>query len=763
MNMFYTNYYIFQFEFKIVNIFNSFAYLGYYDDILLLINPKLLNSVMMRSSSSSSKININSVVKVKDDVGSVTSNQSKFDKKHKPNFYEQDSIKLKKSKVKLIKNKQKSSDDIEDAKLFVNTSDDLFTQSLLNRSSIKSLKASSKNKKRYKLKLDPLKYDNVFQDSLQSQQDDNSLQSDKSILLNKPLSINDLSLNINVPEAEIITYLFLNKGISATINDILDLSIIRSIAENYGFNLLESSSTKGVDDFITQYVSIKADSLMTIKRAPVITLLGHVDHGKTSLLDSILKTNLVGKESGGITQAISGYEIVWNYKLEQHKLIFLDTPGHESFKKMRLRGAKVTDIALLVIAVDDGLKPQTIEAINYIKDMSLSCIVVITKSDKLSNNLSKIKQDLANYDMLCKEWGGSISVIEVSAINDKNIDLLLSEICMFSNTKNFLADPQELAVGTILETYIDKKQGSIANVLIQNGTLKLGDIIVSENLYGKVKSITDVYSLKIRSSGPSSLVKVLGFTKLPEAGSLFCVLNDEKNAKEYCLKHSNVKQVDIALKFLNTRITFDFSSDTKQLKLIVKADTQGVLEAILDLLSHISQSKVQINIISANFGNISNTDVELAVATNSSILAFNVNISSHIRSLLKKYKINFKVFNIIYDLLQYVQTTMLSLIEPAYEKVLRGKAIVQTVFSMNKGYVAGCLVNEGKLTIKSYIYVYRNNLLVYEGFISSLKRIKSDVEEVSAINECGLMANFQSWKDLDIIEAYDLVPKEKTL
>nr|YP_010851423.1 Translation initiation factor 2 [Echinothamnion hookeri]WGH14290.1 Translation initiation factor 2 [Echinothamnion hookeri] len=761
MNMFYTNYYIFQFEFKIVNILNSFAYLGYYDDILLLINPKLLNTVVIRSSSSSSKININSLVK--DDVSSVTSGQSKFDKKHRPNFYEQDSIKSKKSKVKLIKNKQKSSDDIEDAKLFVNTSDDLFTESLLNRSSIKPLKSNSKSKKRYKLKLDSSEDDNIFKDSLQSQQDQNTLQSDKSILLNKPLSIQELSLHLNVPEAEIITYLFLNKGISATINNVLDLKIIQSIAEHYGFNVVKSLLNKDVDDFIVEDASRKTSSLTTIKRAPVITILGHVDHGKTSLLDSILKTNLVDKEFGGITQAISGYEIVWNYELEQYKLIFLDTPGHESFKKMRFRGAKVTDIALLVIAVDDGLKPQTVEAINYIKDMSLSCIVVITKSDKLSDNVSKIKKNLANYDMLCEEWGGSLSIIEVSAMNDQNIDLLLSEICMLSNAKNIFADPQELAVGTILEAYIDKKQGSVANVIIQNGTLKLGDIIVSENLYGKVKSITDVSSLKIQSSGPSSLVKVLGFTNLPQAGSLFFVLNDEKSAKEYCLKHVKVKQIDVALKFLNQRITFDVSLDTKQLRLILKSDTQGTLEAILDLLSNIPQSKVQINIISASLGNISNNDVELAVATNSSILAFNVNVLSHISNLLKKYKINFEVFNVIYDLFQYVETSMLNLIEPAYEKVLKGKAIVQTVFSMNKGYVAGCLVNEGKLTTKSYIYVYRNNLIVYEGFISSLKRIKSDVEEVVAINECGLMSNFEFWKNSDRIEAYDLVPIEKTL
>nr|YP_010619667.1 Translation initiation factor 2 [Tayloriella tenebrosa]WAX03680.1 Translation initiation factor 2 [Tayloriella tenebrosa] len=756
--MFYKSYYSSQLRFEVFNIITSFVNLSYYDDVLVLKNPKLLNIISSRSFVTPSKINIST--SLKENVSSVINSSGKFEKKQRVSSYEQDSIKSKKSKVKLIKSKRKASDEIEDVKLFVNTSEDVFSQDLLNRSSTKLPKINTKNRKKHKLKVDASDSANISPASFQSQQDINFSQSDKNIILNKPLSIQDLSLQIGVPEAEIITYLFLNKSIAATINEVLDVSIIRCIAVNYGFNLIESTSIQEIGNHKLQYIN---SSAIGIKRSPVITILGHVDHGKTTLLDSILKTNLVSKESGGITQSISGYEVVWNYNLQKTKLIFLDTPGHESFSKMRFRGAKVTDIILLVIAVDDGLKPQTIEAINYIKDMSLCCIIVITKSDKSLNNISKIKQNLASYNILCEELGGDFPLIEVSAINGKNIDLLLSKICILSNTKNLVANPHDLAVGTILESYVDKKQGCIANVLIQNGTLKLGDIIASENLYGKVKSITNTSKIKIKSSGPSSIVQVLGFTSVPYAGSVFCVFHDEKNAKEYCLKHSDVKQLDISLKSLNTRISLDNGVEIKQLKLILKAHTQGALEAILDLLSNVSQSKVQINIVSASFGNISNTDIELAVATGSSIVAFNVNISSNINSVLKKYQVNYKVFNVIYDLLEYVKSIMLNLIEPAYNKVLIGNAIVQTVFNMNKGYIAGCLVNEGKLNNKSYIHVYRNNSMVYQGFIISLKRMKNDVEEVIATNECGLMSDFMLWQASDVIQAYDLVPQEKTL
>nr|YP_010618892.1 Translation initiation factor 2 [Deltalsia parasitica]WAX02905.1 Translation initiation factor 2 [Deltalsia parasitica] len=754
--MFYKSYRLFQLKFEVFNLINSYVNLSYYDDLLLLKNPKLLHLIGSSSFSTTSSINTS----LKDNISSIINGSNKFERKHKVSSYEQDSMKSKKSKVKLIKIKTKASDDIEDVKLFVNTSDHVFSQDLLNRSNTKLPKINVKNKKKYKLKVDISGSDNIPQQSLQSKQNINSVQLSKNVVLNKPLSIQDLSLQIYVPEAEIITYLFLSKSISATINQVLDISIIRCIAENYGFNVIEALSVQ--NNYNHQQQNI-INSSTTIKRSPIITILGHVDHGKTTLLDAILKTNLVSKESGGITQALVGYEILWNYNFQPTKLVFLDTPGHESFSKMRLRGAKVTDIALLVIAIDDGIKPQTIEAINYIKGMDLSCIVVITKSDKLLNNMPKIKQNLAHHNILCEEWGGDIPLIEVSAIHGKNIDLLLSKICTVSITNDFIANPQDLAVGTILESYVDKKQGSVANILIQSGTLKLGDIIACENLYGKVKSITNTSNIKIKSSGPSSIVQVLGFTNIPQAGFTFCVFHSEKNAKEYCLKHFNTNQLDIALKPLNRRITFDSSLEVKQLKLILKADTQGALEAILDLLSNISQSKVQINIIAASFGNISNTDVELAVTTGSFIIAFNVNSLSNVNNSLKKYKIDFKVFNVIYDLLEYVTSAMLDLIQPSYDKILIGKAIVQTVFNMHKGYVAGCIVNEGKINKKSYIYVYRNNSIVYEGFILSLKRMKNDVEEVISINECGLMSDFEQWQDSDVIKVYDLVAKEKTL
>nr|ARW60609.1 translation initiation factor 2 [Polysiphonia sp.] len=756
--MFHQDFYCCQFECKIFNLINSFINLNYYDDVLMLKKPKLIN--LLNVTSSHSKLNSNNFEK--DGITNMISSVSRFDKKHKPLLYEQESIKSKKLKSKSGKSKRKSSNDIENVKLFVNRSNELLTQDLLDRPSSKSRKVSNKGKKKEKLKLE-IFGNNISEGNLESKVDTKFLNSDlleKTISLTKPLSIQELSIQINIPEAEIITYLFLSKGISATINQVLDIDIMTAIAKNYGFYVIQSSLSKSINT--SQFKEI-SESSISIKRSPIITILGHVDHGKTTLLDSILKTNLVSKEYGGITQTISGYEIIWNYDSHEHKLLFLDTPGHESFKKMRFRGAQVTDIVLLVIAIDDGLKPQTIESIEYIKEMNLSCIVVITKSDKPLNNKEKIKQDLASYDLLCEEWGGNIPIIEVSAILGQKIDKLLSQICTLYISKNLFANPQELAVGTIIESYLDKKQGSIANVIIQNGTLKLGDIIASDNLYGKVKSLTNISNIKIKSSGPSSIVQVLGFGAIPQAGSLFCVFRNEKDAKNYCLKHTDVKKFDIALKSLNPRITLDISSNVKQLKLILKTDTQGALEAILDLLGNIPQSKVQLNIVSASLGNISNTDVELALATESVILAFNVNILSQISTLLKKYKINFKVFTVIYDLFLYVQSLMLNLIDPEYDKVLIGHAFVQTVFNMNKGYVAGCLVNKGRLNKSSYIHVYRNNAIIHQGFITSLKRMKNDVEEVIAVNECGLMSNFELWQNSDIIEVYDLVIKEKTL
>nr|QCI06546.1 Translation initiation factor 2 [Erythroglossum lusitanicum] len=574
------------------------------------------------------------------------------------------------------------------------------------------------------------------------------------------MSIQELSYKLNIPEAEIITYLFL-KGISTTINQVIDISIAKKVALKYDFNILDDEEINQVKmNSLNKKKNLSENSI----RAPIVTIFGHVDHGKTTLLDYILKTNCVSKEYGGITQAITGYEIDWLYNSNVFKLVFLDTPGHEAFSSMRLRAAKVTDIALLVIAADDGLRPQTIESIKYILEMQLSYIIIINKIDKTDIDVIRIKEELSKYNILSEEWGGDALIVEVSAITGKNIELLLSNICLLSNCKKLTANPNQYAEGTILESNLDKQKGIIANIIIQNGTLKIGDIIIAGNIYAKVKSLISSNNIQIPFSGPSSIVKVLGFSKLPESGILFNVVNDEKQAKQYIQKFSNsYYNLNQALKSLNTRVTLKDKNKLKQLSLIIKTDTLGSLEAILNSLSKISQKKVQINIIAANSGNISSTDIELALTTKSILIGFNIDITNYINNLVKKNILILKVFNVIYNLLDYIENCMMNLIEIEYKRVFIGRATVQTVFYMNKGSVAGCVVNDGKLRKMSFIIVYRDNNIVYEGKLNSLKHLKDDVEEVFVNKECGLMCDYNLWQTSDIIESYDLIPEKKSL
>lgn len=726
-----------------------------HDEILVLQKPRLITESVDYLDNRSSKMSLNVLNDVKVHV------TNKFDKKYKSSSQDNDSTQSRRYKNRSIKSKRKNSEELSDVKILSRTSDVLFTQESLDKPNPKSRKV----KRRQKSTLIAYDSQSAVRNNLIEKVNGDFTDNpglDKNFIISQPMTVHELSRKVNIPETEIITYLFLNEGITLTINELLDVDILSKIAKNYGFNLVEDSfdncSPVSVDNILENTVN-------SVQRPPIIAVLGHVDHGKTTLLDSILKTHLATKENGGITQAISGYNITFNHNFKDYKLVFLDTPGHESFKSMRLRGARITDIILLVIAIDDGVKPQTLEAIQYIKQMNLSCIIVITKADKLSDNLDKIKQDLCKEQLICKDLGGSIDLIEVSAMSGKNIDKLLSLICVLSENKKLLANPANLAFGTIIESYLDKKKGPVANVIVHDGTLKVADKVVADNFYCKIKSIIDKSGKRVSSIGPSSIAQVLGFTKVPLAGSTFSVCKNEKQAKQMSLEHSGTHSFDALTKFLNTRITSQGKSTTNQLNLIIKTDTQGSFEAILDLLLNISQSKVQINIINSNscFGVISTNDIDLAVTTNSSILGFNVNMTSQITNLLKKSKIDFRNFNVIYDLFEYVQELMLSLVELEYDYILVGTATVKTIFKMNRGFVAGCLVDTGKLNKNCYIHVKRNSSIVYQGFIISLKQIKNDVTEVVAFNECGLMANFTLWQQFDRIEAYEVVAKEKTL
>nr|YP_009399310.1 translation initiation factor 2 [Kapraunia schneideri]ARW68916.1 translation initiation factor 2 [Kapraunia schneideri] len=742
-------------QYKYKQFFLSCVHTEYYGNILILKNPKILKSTIVDNQLS---INVDDVIPYNN---SQTNVSVKFDKKNKSLLVhkDQDLIKVKKNKLKSSKNKHKN--DAKDLDSIIISDEDLFSNNSSSKSSLKSRKVLLKNKKnknKSQIYSNSIIEANSVLDTVENESDINT--SLKDILLNNALSVKDLSMKINIPEAEIITYLFLSKSISATVNEVLDLDVCIDIVKHYGFNLISGDSSK------LDFHESQLDSNFTsnsIERPPVITILGHVDHGKTTLLDSILNISTVSQERGGITQSVVGYETIHLFDSKQYKLTFLDTPGHEAFTAMRIRGAQITDIVLLVVASDDSLQDQTRESIKYIKDMSLSCIVVLTKIDKSSTNIDNIKDSLSQCGLLCEEWGGDTIVVQVSALTGYNIDSLLSKICLLAKSKDLHADPTQLASGTIIDAVLDQKQGPIATIIIQNGTLKVGNVIASEYLFGKVKSIINSTGLRVQQSFPSSIVKVLCFSALPRAGSHFYCFKNEKAAKEYNNNFSRSCNTDISLNSMNSRIGLDTNVNRKQLKLIIKADTQGSLEAIVSLFSTISQSKVQINFISSSFGNITSNDIDLSIASESPILAFNVNVLPQINILLKKNQIHFKVFHIIYDLFEYVRTLMLNLIDPDYSNVLIGNAVVQNVFRTNRGNVAGCIVSNGKINQDSYIKVYRKNLFIYEGYIKSLKFMKNDVDEVVSPSECGLMSDFYEWQKSDLIEVYEVVIQEKVL
>nr|UAD88848.1 translation initiation factor 2 [Gracilariopsis chorda] len=667
----------------------------------------------------------------------------KLDKKNKNLLKQDDKLKLKKKKVNNI-----DLDQQEDTFKKKNKNKIIFKSkdNLVNISKI-SLK-SSKHKKKQKLNQSQIRKIEI------QNLDVNNI--NKFIVINQPLSIEQLSFKLQIPAAEIITSLFL-KGISVTVNQLVDVSIATQIAQQYDF-VVNNKNDNNID-YQDKFKTITSST--SINRAPVITILGHVDHGKTSLLDTIRNTNSVIKERGGITQSIGAYEVNWLYNQAYTKLVFLDTPGHEAFSNMRLRCSQVADLIILIVAADDGLKPQTIESIEYILSMKLPCIVAINKIDKSDINIMRVKEQLAQYNLVSEDWGGNISCVDISALKKINIDKLLTTVCSVVESLNLKADPMELAQGSILEAYLDKKKGVVANVIIRNGSLNIGDVIVSGNVYGRVKRMKDSCGNILIKAGPSSILEVLGFHSMPQGGLNFEVVENEKQAKRLIAETKIVNDSNL----LDFRLkSYNYKENIKSLNLIIRADTQGTIDAIINAFMQISQNKVQLNVLTSNSGSISDTDINLASNSRALIIAFNINISTNILSKAEKANVSLCQFSIIYDLLDYIQNYMLNLIDPEYSKVLIGKAIVQTVFYIQKGAIAGCLVQSGKLKKDASINIYRNNQLIHESIIVSLKRIKDDVNEVTTNNECGVRCQDDYlWQSQDIIEAYELCEKSKIL
>ncbi len=552
-------------------------------------------------------------------------------------------------------------------------------------------------------------------------------------------------------------------GMMVSINQRLDMDTITLLADEYGYEV-EPLAEFGED--LLESLEEQADTEdQLVRRPPVVTIMGHVDHGKTSLLDYIRKSNITASEAGSITQHIGAYEVVTDGKT----ITFLDTPGHEAFTAMRARGAQVTDIVILVVAADDNVMPQTVEAISHAKAANVPIIVAINKIDKPGANPDQIRTQLANHGVLVEQWGGKYQSVEISAKTGQNVDQLLEMILLEAEILDLKANPNRLARGTIIESRLDKGKGVVATVLVQNGTLKIGDPFVAGSYSGKVRSMFDDRGRRVKTAGPSTPIQVLGFDGLPQAGDSFIVLANERDTKEISLKrqqlqreHERWRSHPRTLDEISRQIQ---KGQIKQLKVVLKADVDGSIEAITDTLSNLKTEEVAVDIIHKGVGAISESDVLLASASGAIIIGFNVRPTTKARELAAKENVDIRLYEIIYDIVNDIKAALEGFLEPKISEELSGTAEVRQVFKVPKvGIIAGCYVTSGKINRNDKIKLYRDDRLIHDGQIQSLKRFKDDVREVVAGFECGIgLLNYDDIKVNDIIEAYKTIETKRTL
>jgi len=563
-----------------------------------------------------------------------------------------------------------------------------------------------------------------------------------------------LSEKIGVPVAEIISQLF-KEGIMKTINDTLDFDYAAYIASLHDVTL-ELKMDKTAEEIITG--AEEDDGLENdTKRPPIVTVMGHVDHGKTSLLDAIRNTNVTSGEAGGITQHIGAYTVT----AKGEQITFIDTPGHAAFTAMRARGAKITDVAIIVVAADDGVMPQTIEAINHAKAAGVSIIVAINKMDKPNVDPDRVKQQLTEYELLAEEWGGDTIMVPVSAKTGMGLDKLLESVLLVTEIKELKANPKKRATGTVLEAKLDKGRGPVATVLVANGTLNVGDSLIAGSATGKIRAMFDDKGRKVKSAGPSMPVEVLGFSEVPQAGDYMYVA-DEKLVKKAAEERKNKIKLENARQTpsMNLGDLFGRISEgqLKNLNLIIKTDVQGSLEALKGSLEKISNDEVKVSAIHGGVGGINETDVMLAKASDAIIIGFNVRADSNAKSVAESEGVDIRLYNVIYDAVDDVTAAMKGMLAPKFKETVSGTAEVREVFKITGvGAVAGCYVTNGKVLRNSKVRIYRNDISVYDGNILALKRFKDDVKEVAAGYECGIsIENYNDIKVGDVFEIYQM-------
>jgi translation initiation factor IF-2 len=589
---------------------------------------------------------------------------------------------------------------------------------------------------------------------------------DRVVLMNS-MTVRELAQELAVPETEIVKLLFF-KGMAVNITQTLDLETSTLVAKELG---VEVETAAEESEAIKTEMLDEEDLENLQHRPPVVTIMGHVDHGKTTLLDTIRKAKVAQGEAGGITQHIGAYHVDVEQDGAIEQVVFLDTPGHEAFTAMRARGARVTDIAVLVVAADDGVRPQTVEAISHAKAAEVPIVVAINKIDKEGAQPERVKQELTEYGLVSEEWGGSTIMVPVSAIRGENLDTLLEMILLVAEVEQLSANPDRTAKGTVIEAHLDKARGPVATLLVQNGTLRVGDVLVAGSVFGKVRAMLDDRARKVDAATPSFAVEVLGLNAVPAAGDDFEVFLDEKEARAIADQRSEEnRQSRLQQTMAARRVTLSGLSQKakegqlKELNLILKADVQGSVEAILGALQQLPQNEVQVRVLLAAAGEITETDVDLAAASDAVIVGFSTTLASGARQAADQAGVDVREYNIIYKLLDDIQGAMEGLLEPELVEEALGHAEVRAVFASGKGAVAGCYIQNGKVVRNSKVRVRRGGNVIHEGTLDSLRRIKDDVKEVNAGFECGIgLDNFHEWATGDIIEAFRMVTKRRTL
>ena len=625
-------------------------------------------------------------------------------------------------------------------------------QEQVNKNEQSSSNEGKKNKKK-KVKKEKVKKSQKQQPAIIEAPSEETISED-TILVKDGMTVGELSEVLSIGSTELIKKLFMELKIMANINQSLTLEQIELIAMDYGKEIQEEVEINKED--LDLYFEVEDAEKDLKERAPIVTIMGHVDHGKTTLLDTIRNSRVTAGEAGGITQHIGAYQV----RAKDKKITFLDTPGHAAFTTMRARGAKITDVTILVVAADDGVMPQTIEAINHAKAADVPIIVAVNKMDKPQANPDRVMNELVEYGLISEEWGGDTIFVPISALKGEGIDELLENILLVTEMQELKANPNRLALGTVIEAKLDKGRGAVATLLVQNGSLNVGDPLVVGNTFGRVRAMINDRSKNIQTAKPSTPVEITGLQDVPNAGDRFVVFGDEKTARQIGEKRQQqyietTRQANSAVS-LDTLFEQMKQGEMKDLNIIIKADVQGSVEALAMSLAKIDVEGVNVRIIHTGVGAINESDITLAVASNAVVIGFNVRPDNNAKQMAQTEQVDIRLHSIIYKVIEEIEAAMTGLLDPEFVEKVIGLAEVRQVYKVSKiGTIAGAYVTEGKVSRDGKVRVIRDSVVIYEGEIDTLRRFKDDVKEVQSGYECGMtVENFNDIKEGDVFEVY---------